>query len=73
MDVVKGLFSCADNRQEGTESVNEIVAVNLSGDASLGTLLEAQILPLLWWNDGHVFSPFSSNLIYMRYHILCTV
>jgi hypothetical protein len=28
-----------DNRQEGIESVNEIVAVSLSGDANLGTLL----------------------------------
>jgi hypothetical protein len=41
MDVVEGLFFffSSDNRQEGIESVNEIVAVSLSGDANLGTLL----------------------------------
>lgn len=46
MEIVEGLFSAADDRQKGVESVNEIVAVGLSGDANLGTLLNFLILPL---------------------------
>lgn len=39
VNTFKGMVASADNRQEGIESVNEIVAVNLSGDVNVGTLL----------------------------------
>jgi len=44
--IVEDLFPTADNRQEGIEAVNEIVAVGLSGDANFGTLLYVYMLPL---------------------------